>query len=128
MKARACQPLKRGWPTQRQCREAEQSARRRAVAFDQWVGHLGLTQQAAAKQIGLARGTLAFWGHRFREDCLLAQPLGRPCNRSDRRTRNEAIGLMRSEGLRISAAAVQTAFPKLARREVKNLHARFRWH
>jgi hypothetical protein len=128
MKASACQPLKRGWPTQRLRREAEQSVRRQAVAFDQWAGHLGLTQQAAASQIGLARGTLAFWGHRFREDCLLAHPLGRRCNRSDWRARNEAIGLMRSEGLGISAAAVQAAFPQVARREVKNLHARFRWH
>jgi hypothetical protein len=128
MKASARQPLKRGWPAQRQCREAERDVRRRAVDFNDWAGHLGVTQQAAAKQIGLARGTLAFWGHRCREDHLLAHPLGRPCHRSNWRRRNEAIGLMRSEGLRISAAAVQAAFPKMARREVQGLHARFRWH
>jgi transposase InsO family protein len=128
MKPSARQPLKRGWPAQRQCREAEQDVRRRAVAFNHWVGDLGLTQQAAAKQLGLARGTLAFGGHRCREDDLLAHPLGRPCNRSDPRRRNEAIGLMRSEGLGITAAAVQAAFPKMARREVQSLHTRFRWH
>jgi len=35
---------------------------------------------------------------------------------------------MRSVGLGISAAAVQAAFPAMARREVQNLHARFRRH
>jgi hypothetical protein len=42
--------------------------------------------------------------------------------------RNDAIGLMRSTDLTITTAAVQAAFPDLARREVQNLHARFRWH
>lgn len=121
-------PLKRGWPAQRPRREAERDVRCRAVAFDQWASRLGLEHDAAARQLGLAPGTLAFWEYRWRDDRLEAHPLGRPCDRGDPRSRNEAIGLMRSVGLRISAAAVQAAFPALARREVQNLHARFRWH
>lgn len=120
--------LKRGWPAQRPQREAERDARRRAVDFDHWAGGLGLDHAETAGRLGLAPGTLADWAHRWREDQLAAWPLGRPCERSDPRTRNRAIGLMRDVGLGISMAAVQAAFPTMPRREVQNLHARFRWH
>lgn len=123
-----CPNLKRGWPAQRQRREAERDARRQAVAFDHWAGRLGLGHDDAAERLGIAPGTLAFWEHRWREDGLAAQPLGRPCDRGDPLVRNEAIGLMRCVGPGISLSAVQATFPTLARREVQSLHARFRWH
>lgn len=123
-----CPNLKRGWPGQRQRREAECDVRRQAVAFDGWAGGLGLGHGEAAERLGIAPGTLASWEHRWREDGLAARPLGRPCDRGDPLARNEAIGMMRCVGPGISVAAVQAAFPTLARREVQSLHARFRWH
>ena len=114
MNPSACQPLKRGWPAQRQRREAERDARRHAVAFDHWAGAAGpdgtrgrpssLAWPAAPWPSGNIAGAKTTWP---------PSPLGRPCHRSDPRTRNEAIGLMRSVGLGISAAAVQAAFPDI---------------
>lgn len=123
-----CNPMKRGWPAQRWQREVERDARCHAVAFDQWALGQGLRHADAAERLGMQPATLVFWGHRWREDRLTARPLGRRSKHSDPQTRNEAIGLMRAVGLRISAAAVQAAFPAMARREVQNLHARFRRH
>jgi transposase InsO family protein len=128
MNASDCKPLKRGWPAQHERREAERDARRHAVAYDRWASRRGLPHERAARYLGVAPGTLAFWEHRWREDRLVARRLGRPCDRSDPRARNEAIGMMRSVGLRVSVAAVEAAFPKLARREIQSLHARFRRH
>lgn len=128
MNPSVCQSWKRGWPAQRERREAERDARRHTVDFDCWAGQLGLRHDDAAEALGLAPGTLAYWQHRWQYDDLAAHPLGRPCDRSDPRMRNEAIGLMRGVGRRISVAAVQTTFPELARREVQSLHARFRGH
>jgi transposase InsO family protein len=128
MNPSVCQDWKRGWPAQRERREAERDARRHTVAFDHWAGQLGLKHEESAAALGLAPGTLAFWEYRSRDEDLAAHALGRPCNRSNPRMRNEAIGLMRGEGLRVTMAAVQANFPKLARREVQSLHARFRWH
>ncbi|MGO9115735.1 MAG: hypothetical protein ACLP9L_41545 [Thermoguttaceae bacterium] len=120
------QPLKRGWPAQQSRREAERDARLQAVAFDHWAARQGVRQGVAAKQLGLAPGTLAFWEHRWHKNDLAARPLGRPCHRSNPQLRNHAVGLMRAVGPRISAAAVQAAFPELARREAENLRYRFR--
>lgn len=128
MSPSVCQGWKRGWPAQRRRREAECDARRHTVVFDLWAGQLGLSHAQSAEVLGLAAGTMAFWEYRWREDDLIACPLGRPCSRGDPQLRNEAIGLMREVGRKISAAAVQAAFPTLARREVQSLHARFRWH
>ncbi len=120
------QPLKRGWPAQQFRREAERDARLQAVAFDHWASRQGVRQGVAAKQLGLAPGTLAFWEHRWHKNDLAARPLGRPCHRSNPQLRNHAVGLMRTVGPGISAAAVQVAFPELARREAENLRYRFR--
>jgi transposase InsO family protein len=97
-----------------------------AVAFERWVGEQGLTEREAARQIGLAPGTLAWWDHRWHVDGLKARPLGRPCHHSDVKLRNEAIDFMRCVGAGVSAAAVQAAFPALARREAQQLRDRFR--
>ena len=126
MNSHTWQPLKRGWPAQQLRREAERDARLQAVAFDHWAVQQGVRQGVAAKQLNLAPGTLAFWGHRWHEDNLAAHPLGRPCHRSGPQLRNHAVGLMRAVGPGISAAAVQAAFPELARREAENLRYRFR--
>jgi transposase InsO family protein len=118
-------PLKRGWPVQQLRREAEHDARMQAVAFDRWAMQQGVRQGVAAQQLGLAPGTLAFWEHRCHADNLAAHPLGRPCHRSPTRLRNQTVDFMRA-GPGVSAAAVQAAFPKLARREAENLRNRFR--
>ena len=55
----------------------------------------------AAEQLGLARGTLAFWAHRWHEDCLEARPLGRPWHRSDPQLRSQAVDFMRYAGPRM---------------------------
>jgi hypothetical protein len=120
-------PQTRGWLTQRPQREAEQAARRRAVAFGHWAGSVGVKHIAAAGALRLAPGTLAFWEHRQRYDDLAARPLGRPCDHGTRQMRNAALGFMRIVGFDVTVAAVQRAFPALACREVQNLHARFRW-
>jgi transposase InsO family protein len=126
MTCTATRPAKRGWPAQRERREEESAVRRRAVAFDDWAGHFGLQHQHAARQLGLARGTLAHWRRRCCEDGLAARPLGRPCDRSDPEARNAAIHLMRSVGPQVSEATLRAACPTLARSEVQNLQARFR--
>ena len=122
----ACQFEKRGWPAQRPQREAERQARVHAVAFADWARRQGMRQPRAAEQIGLAPGTVAYWRHRWHQDCLEARPLGRHCQRSDWQLRNQAVGFMRAVGPGVTAAAVQTAFPALARREAENLRNRFR--
>ncbi len=126
MNACNCQPLKRGWPAQQPRREAERNARQHAVAFDHWAMQQGVRQRVAAQQLGLAPGTLAFWEHRWHVDYLEARPLGRPCHRSRRQLRNQAIDFMRYVGAGVSVAAVQATFPDLARRETENLRNRFR--
>jgi transposase InsO family protein len=125
-KPTACSSLKRGWPAQQFRREAEREARVSAVAFEQWAVQQGVCQPAVAKQLGLPPGTLAYWQHRWHADYLEASPLGRPCRRSEPQVRNQAIDFMRLAGASVTAAAVQAAFPDLARREAANLHSRFR--
>jgi len=126
MNPSSCQLQKRGWPAQQPRREAEREARLHAVAFDHWAMQHGVRQGAAAQQLGLAPGTMAFWKHRWQADCLQARPLGRPCHRSHWQLRNEAIDFMRFVGPGVRAAAVQATFPDLARREAENLRHRFR--
>ena len=126
MNACSCQLQKRGWPAQQPRREAERDARRHAVDFDRWARQHGVRQPVAAQQLGLAPGTLAFWAHRWHEDYLETRLLGRPCHRSEPQLRNQAIDFMRHVGAGVSAAAVQAAFPALARREAENLRNRFR--
>jgi len=118
--------LKRGWPAQQQRREAERAARVHAVAFDRWATRQGFRQCMAAAQLGLAPGTLAYWEHRWQEDFLAARPLGRPCRRADVEIRSAALEFMNSVGSGVTTAAVQAAFPELARREAENLRDRFR--
>jgi transposase InsO family protein len=119
--------MKRGWSAQQPRRDAERDARCHAVDFDHWAMQHGVSQREAAQQIGLAPGTLAYWEVRWREDNLAARPLGRPCHRSNPQLRNQAIDFMRYTGPGVSAAAVQAAFPELARREAENLRNRFRY-
>ena len=118
--------LKRGWPAQQPRREAERKARCHAVGFGHRAAEHGVPQREAARQLGLAPGTFAFWEHRWQTDHLVARPLGRPCHRSSPQLRNQAVGLMRAVGAGISVAAVQATFPDLARREAANLRNRFR--
>jgi transposase InsO family protein len=122
----ATQPLKRGWPLQRQQREQERTVRRRAVAFDRWASHQGLRQQDTAQHLGITPGTLARWQQRWRSNRLVAKPLGRRCRRSDTSLRNAAICLIKAAGPRTSVATVRAAHPQLARGEVQNLLARYR--
>ena len=119
-------PLKRGWPAQRPRREAERAARVQAVAFGHSARQQGVRLDAAAQQLGLAPGTLAFWQHSWHDNQLAARLLGRPCHRSDPQVRNDVVGFMRAVGGGVSTAAVQAAFPDLARREAENLRNRFR--
>ena len=123
---KAREPLQRGWPAQRQRREAERDARCRAVDFDGWAGRLGVGHDGAAAAIGVARGTLAFWRHRLCKDGLEGGSLGRPCRRSPLALRNAAIDLMDSEGPWIGLPALRDAFPQMARGELTNLQLRFR--
>jgi len=126
MNLSACPSPKRGWPVQQFRREAERDARCHAVDFGQRAAAQGVTQREAARQIGLAPGTLASWEHRWHADYLQARPLGRPCHRSRLQLRNQAIDFMRYVGAGVSAAAVQATFPDMARREAENLRDRFR--
>jgi len=121
------QPRKRGRPAQQRRREAECDARRHAVAFRHWAGQHGIGLDAAASQLGLAHGTLAFWKYRWHKDYLAAQPLGRPCHRTNAQVRNDAIALMHGVGPGIPLACLQAVFPEMARREAENLRARFRY-
>ncbi len=118
--------LKRGWPAQQPRREAERQARMHAVDFGYWAMQQGIRQGMAAQQLGLAPGTMAYWQYRWHTDYLEAQPLGRPCQRSEPQLRNQAIDFMRRVGPGVSAPAVQASFPALARREAENLRDRFR--
>jgi transposase InsO family protein len=126
MNSNPCPSLKRGWAAQRPRREAERAARVRAVAYERWAARRGFRQCLAARQLGLAPGTLACWEHRWHEDFLAARPLGRPCRRAGVAFRGEAIEFMRDAGPGVTARAVQAAFPELARREAENLRHRFR--
>ena len=76
MNPSTCQSLKRGWPAQQPRREAERDARLHAVAFDHWAMQQGVRQRAAARQLGLAPGTLAFWEHRWHDGLPGGPPLG----------------------------------------------------
>ena len=122
----AQKPLKRGWPAQRDRREANRSARRRAVAFDRWACHHGLTHHEAADRLGVARSTLAHWERQWCKDHLAVQPRGRSCHRGDHQTRNAAIRLMTILGPRTGLPTLQAIFPELARGEIQNLQRRFR--
>jgi transposase InsO family protein len=96
-----------------------------AVAFGHSAMQQGVGQPVAAQQLGLAPGTLASWAHRWHTDYLEAHALGRPCHRSEPQLRNQAVDFMRFVGSGVSAAAVQSTFPALARREAENLRDRF---
>ena len=74
----ACQPPRRGYAAQQPRREAERDVRRRALDFQRWAQERGLRQRNAARQLGVAPGTLAFWDYRWDADRLEARPLGRP--------------------------------------------------
>ncbi len=126
MNPSACHLEKRGYSVQRPRREAERDARVHAVAFEHWARQQGARWPLAARQLGLAPGTLAYWKYRWHEDHLEASVLGRPCHRSEPQMRSQAVGFMRAVGPGVSAVAVQTAFPALARREAENLRNRFR--
>jgi transposase InsO family protein len=117
---------KRGWPAQRIQRERERNARLHAVEFSHWTTHQGLPSSQAASSLGIPRETLATWQRRWRTDGLRAWPLGRPCHRSDRLTRNAAIDLLHSVGPQIGLPALQAAFPQMARRELLDLQTRYR--
>ena len=122
----APKPLKRGWPAQRERREADRDVRCRAVAFDRWACRHGLTHHDAADRLGVARSTLAYWERQWCKDHLALQPRGRSCHRGDRQTRNAAIHLMTILGPRTGLPTLQAVFPKLARGEIQNLQRRFR--
>jgi transposase InsO family protein len=117
---------KRGWPTQRDRREAEREVRRRAVAFERWARRRGLTRHDVAAQLGVAASTLINWQQGWRKNHLAAQPRGRSCHRADAPIRNAAIHLMIFLGPRAGLATLQAAFPMLARAELQNLQRRFR--
>ena len=122
----ATRSAKRGWPAQRQRREAQRAIRRRAVTFHRWFRRRGLSRSDAAKHLGVAPGTLSHWQRCWHNDHLAARPLGRPCRRGDPQARNAAIHLMTFAGPRIGLPTLRTAFPTLARGELQNLQARFR--
>jgi transposase InsO family protein len=122
----AAKPLKRGWPAQRQRREANRAARRHAVAFDRWARHCGLTRNHVAGHLGVARSTLALWERQWQKDRLGVQPRGRACHRGDVPTRNAAIHLMTILGPRTGLATLQAALPMLTRGEIQDLQRRFR--
>jgi transposase InsO family protein len=125
MNACSCQLEKRGWPAQQPRRDAERQARVHAVGFGNWAAEQGFSHPMVAQQLGLPPGTLAYWAYRSRVDDLEARRLGRPCQRGRVRLRNEAIDFMRYVGASVTAVAVQTNFPGLARREADNLRDRF---
>jgi len=122
----ACKPLKRGWPAQRQRREADRAARRRAVAFDRWAHHHGLKRRETAKHLGVAARTLAYWRRQRRKDHLAAHPRGRSCHRGDLPTRNAAIHLMTVLGPCTGLPTLRAVFPTLARAEIQDLQRRYR--
>jgi len=126
MHPRTVQPAKRGWPAQRQRREADRTVRRHAVAFDRWARRRGLTRHDVAQRLGVARSTLVHWQRCWRKDHLAARPRGRSCHRGDVPTRNAAIHLMTIVGPRTGLATLLAAFPTLARGELKDLQRRFR--
>jgi transposase InsO family protein len=117
---------KRGWPAQRPRREAERAARRRAVAFDRWAARRGRGHAQAARQIGLARSTLAAWGRGWRDDRLAARPLGRPLVNADRQTRNEVIDFMVHSGPATGLPTLEATFPDVTRRQLQNMQRRYR--
>lgn len=119
-------PGKRGWPAQRDRRAAERQMRRRAVAFDRWARHRGLTRHDAADRLGVARSTLAHWQRQWHKDHLALQRRGRHCHRGDLPARNAAIHLMTVLGPRTGLPTLWAACPTLARGEIQDLQRRFR--
>jgi transposase InsO family protein len=126
MNPNVCPIPKRGPTAQRARREAERDARCKAVDYGQWARQQGVSRREAAARIRLAPATLGVWDRRWRQDRLETHCLGRPCRRSPVGVRNRTIAVMREVGPSVSEAAVQAAFPELARREAADLHARFR--
>jgi transposase InsO family protein len=120
------QPVKRGWPAQRQRREADRAIRRRAIAFDRWARCRGSSRCDVAGHLGVPLSTLAYWQQRWRQDHLAARPRGRSSRRGDVATRNAAIRLMVLVGPRTGLATLRAACPTLARGEVQDLQRRFR--
>ena len=117
---------KRGWPAQRDRREAERKLRRRAVAFDRWARRRGFSRHDVAEHLGVPISTLAHWQQRWREDHLAAQPRGRSCHRGKVQARNAAIHLITFVGPRTGLATLRAACPTLARGELQDLQRRFR--
>jgi transposase InsO family protein len=118
--------LKRGWPTQRDRREAERFVRCRAVAFESWAMGVGLCHRDAAHHIHVSPGTLADWKRHWRNNHLVSRPLGRPCRKSPVAMRNAALEYMRMTSPIVGLPALRHAFPQMARQELQNIQLRYR--
>jgi transposase InsO family protein len=121
-----CKPWKRGWLGQWERRQAERSARRRALALDRWAQRHGLPHYMVAAHLGVVARTLSSWRRRWQEDGLAAHPRGRSAHRGDVQARNAAIHLMTLAGPRTGLPTLQAACPTLARGEIQDLQRRFR--
>jgi hypothetical protein len=118
--------VKRGWPAQRERREADRVVRRRVVGFDRWARRRGLSHREVAAQLGIPMRTLRHWQQGWGKDHLAAKPRGRPCQRGDVASRNAAIHLVTLLGPRTGLGTLHAACPGLARGELQDIQRRFR--
>ena len=118
--------LRRGCSAQQDRRELERSVRTRAVAFRRWASRRGLSRTATAERLGVAPSTLGQWDRGWRTDRLRQRLRGRPCRRSDFKSRNEVIHWIADVGPHTGLPTLQATFPVMARGELVDLQRRFR--
>jgi hypothetical protein len=116
----------RGQKAQEKRRELERSVRIDALACAHWLEALGFSQRDAADRLNLKSGTLAGWERRWREDRLVAEPVGRPTRDSDWDTRQLMIALFHLAGPGIGLPTLRGYFPDASKGELEYMLARYR--
>lgn len=117
---------RRGVTGQQARRAEERQLRRRVLAYVRWTRRVcGWTQDAAARQLGLAGRTVRDWAT-HRRDAPSVTPRGRPAHRSDRALRQAVIELLKLTGPGVTYGEVERHFPATPRAELHELTDRFR--
>jgi transposase InsO family protein len=119
-------PPKRGTEGQRERREPELEARLRLGAYADAAHGLGASLAEAAHELGVASSTLGDWARLDERDSLEPKPLGPPARRCDRATRKSVLEVLNERGPTVGLPTLAARFPRVARRELKNLVARYR--
>lgn len=119
-------PPKRGAEGQRERREPELEARLRLAAYADVAHAEGASLGEAARHLGVPASTLADWARRSEDESLEPKPLGPPARRCDRATRARVLAVLDERGPTVGLPTLVPMFPKVARRELHDLVARYR--